>query len=120
MQTLNIKSKFRHVTELWDPVIIGEFNGSLIKIAKVQGEFIWHSHENEDEVFLVIEGTLKIKFREKECSIEEGEMIIIPKGTEHLPYTDGEVVKIMLIEPVSTLNTGNVISERTRVDLKKA
>lgn len=118
MDSINIKEKYRLFTEQWSPRIIGELNGQYVKLAKVQDEFVWHSHENEDEMFLVFKGTLFMHFRDKMVEVKEGEMIIVPKGVEHNPRTNGEEVWIMLIEPKATLHTGNVEHERTVKDLQ--
>ena len=112
MHTINLAEKFGAFTEHWQPRIVGELNGQHVKIAKLQGEFVWHHHEHEDEMFLVIEGTLQIAFRDRVVTLREGELCIVPRGVEHKPVAEGEV-KVMLFEPASTLNTGNVENERT-------
>jgi mannose-6-phosphate isomerase-like protein (cupin superfamily) len=109
---INISSKFNLFQELWRPKIVGELNDSYVKLAKLKGEFVWHHHDNEDELFLVIKGTLVIKLRDQELTIHEGEFIIIPKGVEHLPVAEEEV-QVLLLEPKSTLNTGDVQNEKT-------
>jgi len=96
----------------WQPRIAGELNDSYIKFAKLKGEFVWHKHEIEDELFLVIKGNLRMLLRDRELSIAEGEFVIIPHGVEHKPIADEEV-HVILLEPKSTVNTGNVHSERT-------
>jgi mannose-6-phosphate isomerase-like protein (cupin superfamily) len=111
-QVINLTEKFKLFTEHWRPKIAGELNDSYVKLAKVQGEFVWHHHENEDELFFVVKGTLTIKLRERDLTIREGEFVIIPKGVEHLPVAEEEVW-IMLLEPKTTLNTGDVTNERT-------
>lgn len=118
MQTVNIESKLSLFSDHWNPRIIGELNGQQVKLAKLKGEFVWHHHDNEDELFYVIKGTLKMEFRDKTEIIREGEMIIVPRGTEHRPVADEEV-HIMLFEPASTLNTGNIKNERTRETLNQ-
>ncbi|WP_217604315.1 cupin domain-containing protein [Chitinophaga sp. GbtcB8] len=118
MDNINIREKYGLFTEQWSPRIIGELNGQYVKLAKVQDEFVWHSHDNEDEMFLVFKGTLFMHFRDKMVEVKEGEMIIVPKGVEHNPRTNGEEVWIMLIEPKATLHTGNVDHERTVKDLQ--
>jgi len=118
MEKINLEQKFQQFDEYWSPRIIGEVNDSYIKIAKFKGEFTWHTHENEDEMFYVFKGTLTIKFRGQHVKLQAGESLIIPKGTEHLPVADGEV-HVLLIEPKSTLNTGNVINDKTVKTLKK-
>lgn len=114
---VNIKEKFKAISGYWDPKIIGELNGQHVKLAKFQGEFVWHHHENEDELFLVIKGRLLMKLRDKDVWLEEGEMIIIPAKVEHMPVA-AEEVHVLLFEPASTLNTGNVVEDRTRRNLE--
>ena len=109
---INLADKFNLFQEPWHPKIVGELNDSYVKLAKLKGEFVWHHHDNEDELFLVIKGTLVIKLRDQELTIREGEFVIIPKGVEHLPVAEEEV-QVLLLEPKSTLNTGNVQNERT-------
>lgn len=118
MEKVNIYEKLNLFTEHWSPKIIGEVNEAYVKIAKLKGEFLWHSHENEDEMFYVLKGVLVIKFRDKDVELSEGEFIIIPKGVEHMPVAENEV-HVMLIEAKSTLNTGDVINERTVENLDK-
>jgi mannose-6-phosphate isomerase-like protein (cupin superfamily) len=118
MEKINIYEKLNLFTEHWSPKIIGEVNESYIKIAKLKGEFLWHAHEHEDEMFYVLKGVLVIKFRDKDVELSEGEFIIIPKGIEHMPVAENEV-HVMLIEAKSTLNTGDVINERTVENLDK-
>jgi mannose-6-phosphate isomerase-like protein (cupin superfamily) len=112
MEKVNLAQKFKVFDEYWHPRIVGEMNGSYIKIAKFKGEFMWHHHEAEDELFLVIKGRLLIKLRDRDLWLEPGEFAIIPKGVEHCPVAEEEV-QAMLIEPISTLNTGNLRNERT-------
>lgn len=112
MDKVSISDKLKLVNEYWKPKVVGELNDSYVKVAKLKGEFLWHHHENEDELFWVIKGTLIIKFRDKDIVIKEGELLIVPRGVEHMPVAEEEV-QVILIEPVSTLNTGNVVSERT-------
>jgi mannose-6-phosphate isomerase-like protein (cupin superfamily) len=111
-EVINLNEKFKLFSEQWHPKIAGELNDSYVKLAKVQGEFVWHHHENEDELFFVVNGTLTIKLRDKDLTIHEGEFVIIPKGVEHMPVAEDEVW-IMLLEPKTTSNTGNVENERT-------
>lgn len=103
-------------SDYWHPRIIGELNGQHVKLAKFKGEFVWHHHEGEDELFLVIKGRLLMRFRDKEVWIEEGEMIIVPAKVEHMPVAPEEV-HVLLFEPAATLNTGNVIDQKTRKQL---
>jgi len=112
MEKINISQKFNLFQEHWSPKIVGELNDSYVKLAKLKGEFVWHHHENEDELFLVVKGNLLIKFREREVWLAAGEFLIIPKGVEHLPIAEEEV-QVMLLEPKSTVNTGNVQNDRT-------
>lgn len=115
---INIAQKLSKINDHWSPKIIGELNGQHVKLAKLNGEFVWHHHENEDELFMVIEGNLKIEFRDKTVDLESGEICIIPKGVEHKPVAEKEV-SVLLFEPASTLNTGNTENHFTKHDLKK-
>ncbi len=112
MQVINLNQKFSLFNEHWSPKIIGELNGQAIKLAKVKGEFVWHNHQEEDELFFVIKGKLKIEFADKTVEINEGEMIIVPKGVEHKPVAEEEVL-LMLFEPYTIKHTGEVKSELT-------
>lgn len=118
MDKVNISDKFGQFSDHYNPRIIGELNGQHVKAVKLKGEFIWHHHEKEDELFLVIKGKLKMEFREKTVELNPGEFIIVPRGVEHRPVAEDEV-HILLFEPDSTLNTGNVKNERTRLKLDK-
>jgi len=115
---INLAQKFNLFHEHWSPKIVGELNDSFIKLAKLKGEFDWHHHENEDELFLVVKGQLTIRFRDKDVILDEGELIVIPRGVDHLPVAAGEV-QVMLIEPKGTLNTGNVVTEKTKETLDR-
>jgi mannose-6-phosphate isomerase-like protein (cupin superfamily) len=110
---INLVQKFSKFSEHWHPYIVGELNENYVKLAKVKGEFVWHSHAEEDELFVVVEGTLMIDFRDKTVTVKPGEILIVPKGVEHRPWTNGEEVKLMLIEPKSTKHTGEVKVEQT-------
>jgi mannose-6-phosphate isomerase-like protein (cupin superfamily) len=112
MNVINIANKFNLFQEYWSPRIAGELNDSYLKLAKLKGEFVWHHHENEDEMFLVVKGKLIIKLRDRDIRLEEGEFVIIPRGVEHCPVAEEEV-HVILLEPKSTLNTGNIQNERT-------
>jgi mannose-6-phosphate isomerase-like protein (cupin superfamily) len=112
METVNLQQKFALFSEHYKPHIIGEVNDCYVKVVKLKGEFIWHHHDHEDELFLVVKGTLRMQFRDHESSIREGEFVIVPRKVEHKPVADEEV-HLVLIEPKSTLNTGNVTNERT-------
>ena len=118
IEKVNIAQKFTMVNEYWAPHIVGELNDSYVKVAKLKNEFVWHKHEAEDELFLVTKGKLLIRLRTKDISLEEGEFVIIPKGVEHLPIA-GDEVQVVLIEPKSTLNTGNVRNDKTLTQLKR-
>jgi mannose-6-phosphate isomerase-like protein (cupin superfamily) len=111
-EVVNLTQKFNLFSEQWHPKIAGELNDSYVKLAKVQGEFVWHLHENEDELFFVVKGTLSIKMRDNDLTVREGEFVIIPKGMEHMPVAEEEVW-IMMLEPKTTSNTGNVENEKT-------
>ena len=114
MVPVNIQSKFQSFDEHWTPKIVGELNGQYVKLAKLKGEFVWHSHDDEDELFMVVRGTLHMHFRDKLQVVKEGEMIIVPKGIEHFPVTENhEEVWVMLFEPKDTKHTGEVQHERT-------
>ena len=114
---VNLAKKFSQFSEHWTPKIVGELNGQYVKLAKVQGEFVWHHHEHEDELFLVLKGVLHMQFRDKEVILQEGECIIVPRGVEHRPVAPEEA-HILLFEPNTTLNTGNTISDKTAHDLE--
>ena len=118
MNVINIAEKFGLFTDHWNPRIVGELNGQHVKLAKLKGEFMWHSHENEDEMFLVIKGTLRMKFRDQEKVINPGEFIVVPRGVEHCPVAEEEV-EVMLFEPASTVNTGEERNERTVTNLEQ-
>ena len=117
MQTINLKNKFSLFSDYCNPRVIGEVNDCQVKAVKLKGEFIWHHHDNEDELFLVVKGTLRMKFRDREAVVRESEFVIVPRGVEHCPVADEEV-HIVLIEPKSTRNTGNLTNERTVVQLE--
>ena len=112
MEKINLAQKFDLIDEHWSPKVVGEVNDVSIKLVKFQGDFIWHYHETEDELFFVVKGTMVMKLRDGDISVGENEFIIIPRGVEHMPIADEEVF-VMLIEPTTTLNTGNIESERT-------
>ena len=112
MKKINLKEKFDLFSDYWNPKIIGEVNGHDIKLAKVKGEFVWHNHKNEDELFYIVKGTLIIKFHKEEIELNEGEMLIVPKGVEHKPIAKNEVW-ILLFEPGRAKHTGEVKSKLT-------
>jgi mannose-6-phosphate isomerase-like protein (cupin superfamily) len=118
MDRVNVAAKFRQFEELWSPKIVGEVNDSYVKLVKLKGEFVWHHHELEDELFLVVKGRLLLKFRDRDVAVGEGEFIIVPRGVEHLPVASEET-HVLLLEPKSTLNTGNVRNERTVSELER-
>src|SRR6267154_1126226 len=112
MHSVNIAQKLASFTDHWSPKIVGQVNDTHIKLAKFQGEFVWHKHEHEDEMFLVVKGRFTMRLRTGDIELNEGEFLIVPRGVEHMPVATEEV-QIMLIEPAGTLNTGNVVNERT-------
>lgn len=118
MERVNLAEKLSRVKEYWSPKIVGELNDSYVKVVRFKGEFVWHHHEQEDELFLVVKGTMRMRFRDRDVLVREGEFIIVPKGVEHLPVAEEEV-HVVLLEPKSTLNTGNVRNERTLEHLEK-
>jgi|TARA_B100001094_G_scaffold206669_1_gene200556 mannose-6-phosphate isomerase-like protein (cupin superfamily) len=114
INSINIMDKFSLFEEEWNPKIIGELNNQYVKVCKLKNDFVWHSHENEDELFMVFKGTLLIDFRDgRTVQVKEGEILIIPKGVEHRPHTNGEIVFNLLFEPKSTLHTGDVETDLT-------
>jgi mannose-6-phosphate isomerase-like protein (cupin superfamily) len=118
METVNLTNKFSLFSDYYHPRVIAEVNDIDVKAVKLKGEFIWHHHDNEDELFLVVKGTLRMRFRDREAVVREGEFVVVPKGVEHCPVADEEV-HIILIEPKSTLNTGNITNERTVAQLER-
>ena len=115
---INIEDKLSLFKDYFNPRIIGELNGQHVKLVKFQGEFVWHKHDSEDELFFVLEGQFKMEFRDKIVTVDKNEIIIIPRGVEHRPVAEKEV-SVMLFEPASTLNTGDTKSELTRKNLEK-
>ena len=113
MEKVNITEKLGMFADYWNPRIIGELNGQFVKAVKLNGEFVWHHHDHEDELFLVIKGKLRMEFRDKAVEVNEGEFIIVPRTIEHKPVADEEV-HLLLFEPSTTMNTGNVENEKTR------
>lgn len=118
MDKVNITGKLSCFHDHWNPRIVGELNGQQVKLAKFIGEFMWHKHDNEDEMFYVLEGEFDMEFRDKTITVKEKEFLIVPKGVEHKPVAAKEV-SVMLFEPASTLNTGNTINELTRQNIEK-
>jgi mannose-6-phosphate isomerase-like protein (cupin superfamily) len=117
MEKVNLLQKFSLFHEKWHPKIVGELNGQHIKLVKSHGDFVWHKHDEEDELFLIVKGTLNMQFRDKTIVLQEGEFLIVPKGVEHRPVANEEVW-ILLFEPVATLNTGNIIDDKTKRELE--
>ena len=115
---VNIEEKLALFDEQWKPKVAGELNGQYVKLVKFLGEFVWHHHDDEDEMFLVIDGRFRMEFRDREVWIERGEFIVVPRGVEHRPVAEEEV-SVMLFEPASTLNTGNVTGEMTVAELDR-
>jgi len=118
MEKVNLEEKFKLFSEHWSPKIVGELNGQQVKLAKLKGEFVWHKHDNEDELFFVVKGSLTMAYRDRIVEVNENEFLIVPKGVEHKPIADNEVY-VMLFEPASTLNTGNVKGDLTKENLEK-
>jgi mannose-6-phosphate isomerase-like protein (cupin superfamily) len=118
IKPINIMEKFSMFDKHWTPHIIGELNGQYVKLCKLKNDFVWHSHENEDELFMVFKGTLLMDFRDGQTiEVKEGEILIVPKGVEHRPHTNGEIVLNLLFEPKTTLHTGKVVDKMTVKDL---
>ena len=115
---VNLEEKFAGFSETYSPKVVGELNGQLVKLVKFKGPFAWHHHENEDELFLVTKGSIRILLRDAEVTVDEGEFFIVPKGLEHRPIADEEA-HVLLFEPASTLNTGNVRNEFTLDELDR-
>jgi mannose-6-phosphate isomerase-like protein (cupin superfamily) len=118
LEKVNLAEKVAQIHEFWKPYIVAELNGQHVKLDKVKGEFVWHMHPNEDEMFFVVKGRLRIEFRDTHVWVEEGEFLVVPRGVEHRPVADQEA-HIILFEPASTLNTGNVRNERTLQNLER-
>ncbi len=118
MRKVNLEEKLSLFTAHWEPKIVGELNHQHVKLVKFQGEFVWHHHECEDEMFLVVKGRFRMDFEDRKEWLEEGEFIIVPRGVEHRPFAEEEVC-VLLFEPVSTLNTGNVEGELTAAELER-
>jgi mannose-6-phosphate isomerase-like protein (cupin superfamily) len=112
MGKVNLKDKFALFDDQWSPRIVGELNGQQVKLVKFVGEFVWHKHDHEDELFLVVKGRFRMEFREREVLLEEGEFLVVPRGVEHRPVAEEEV-HVLLFEPATTLNTGDASDERT-------
>ena len=118
MNKINLKEKLSQFSDHWNPRLLAEMNGQHVKLAKFQGEFVWHSHEDEDELFMVLKGSFTMEFRDKSVQLSEGEIIVIPKGVEHRPVAIEEV-EVLLFEPATTVNTGETNSNLTQTKLDK-
>ena len=112
-EKINIKNKFKEFNDHWSPKIIAELNDYQFKIARIKGEFVWHKHDETDEAFIIIDGSMEIKFRDKKILLERGDLYVVPRGTVHKPYAKGEC-KIMLIEPKGVINTGSLVNNFTK------
>jgi mannose-6-phosphate isomerase-like protein (cupin superfamily) len=113
MDVVNLAEKFSRFTDRWSPKIVGDVNDMHVKLVKLAGEFVWHRHDREDELFLVVAGRLRMQLRDGDRELGPGEFIVVPKGTEHCPLALTDEVHVLLLEPKTTLNTGNVVNERT-------
>jgi mannose-6-phosphate isomerase-like protein (cupin superfamily) len=118
MDKVTLQDKFARFSEPWSPKVVGELNGQQVKLVKFVGDFVWHHHDNEDELFLVVKGRFRMEVRDRHVWLEEGEMVIVPRGVEHRPVAEEEA-QVLLFEPATTLNTGNVRNERTLDELEK-
>lgn len=118
MEKVNLREKLSRIDTHWSPKIVGELNGQHVRLAKFQGEFVWHRHEAEDELFLVVEGSFDMQLRDRVVTVNEGELIIVPRGVEHCPKADREV-HVMLFEPAGTVNTGDAGGDRTLTELER-
>jgi len=118
VEKINLGEKLARFSDHWSPKIVAELNGQHVKLVKVEGEFVWHKHDREDELFLVLRGSLAIHFRDRVVELGEGELCVVPRGVEHKPVARGEA-SVLLLEPAGTLNTGNVRDERTVEELER-
>ena len=118
IEKVSLAGKLNRFSDYWSPKIVGELNDSYVKLVKLKGEFVWHHHETEDELFLVVRGKLLIKLRDRDIELEEGEFVVIPRGVEHLPIAEQEA-HVLLLEPKTTLNTGNIRDARTVAELDR-
>jgi mannose-6-phosphate isomerase-like protein (cupin superfamily) len=118
IEKVQVAEKLQEIGDYWNPRIVGELNGQMVKLVKLKDEFVWHHHETEDELFLVLKGRLRMEFRDKHVLVREGEFLIVPRQIEHRPVAEEET-HVLLFEPASTLNTGNVRNERTRDALER-
>ncbi|MDD5544474.1 MAG: cupin domain-containing protein [Acidobacteriia bacterium] len=118
MEKVNLQEKLKQIPDYWKPHVVGELNGQMVKLVKFMGPFTWHHHEKEDEMFLVVRGRFRMEFKDHYVELEQGEFLIVPRGVEHRPVAEHEV-EVLLFEPGSTLNTGNVRNEFTVENLKR-
>ncbi|MBM4249876.1 MAG: cupin domain-containing protein [Euryarchaeota archaeon] len=118
MEKVNLLQKFERIREYWTPYIAAELNGQQVKLDKLRGKFVWHRHDREDELFLVVKGRFRMDLRDRQIMLEEGEFLVVPRGVEHRPVADQEAW-VVLFEPASTFNTGNVENERSMRDLER-
>lgn len=118
MDAIDLNEAFAKITAYWEPHIVGELNGQLVKCARLKGEFVWHHHANEDELFLVHRGAMDLRLRDRTVTLTAGQFFIVPRGVEHQPFVANEA-EVVLFEPAATLNTGNVRNERTRDKLNR-
>ena len=118
VEKVNLGEKFSKFEELWSPKIAGQVNDSLVKLVKFKGDFVWHKHDEEDEMFMVIKGRIQIRFRDRDVDLEEGEFLVVPRGVEHMPVAQEEA-HVLLFEPATVLNTGDVRNERTLERLER-
>jgi mannose-6-phosphate isomerase-like protein (cupin superfamily) len=118
MEKVNLQQKFSQINDHWSPKIVGELNEQYVKLVKFQGEFVWHHHEHEDEMFLVVKGRFRMEYRDRHVWLEASEFLIVPRGVEHRPVAPEEA-HILLFEPATTLNTGNVVNQRTIRELER-
>jgi mannose-6-phosphate isomerase-like protein (cupin superfamily) len=118
MTKVSLAAKLSQISDHWNPRIVGELNGQHVKLVKFQGEFVWHHHDAEDELFLVVDGRFRMEFRDRHVWLERGEFLIVPRGVDHRPVAEDEV-SVLLFEPAGTLNTGNVTETRTRQTLDR-
>jgi mannose-6-phosphate isomerase-like protein (cupin superfamily) len=118
MEVVNLAEKLAQFSDRWSPKIVGEVNDAQVKLVKLEGEFVWHQHQQEDEMFLVLKGRLRLRLRDRDLWVGPGEFVIVPRGVEHLPVAEEET-HVLLFEPRTTLNTGNVVNERTVAVLEK-
>ena len=118
MEKVNLAEKFSRFSAHWQPKVVGELNGQLVKLVRFQGPFVWHHHEHEDEMFLVVRGSFRMEFRDRNVELAEGEFIVVPRGVEHRPVAEHEA-QVLLFEPSTTVNTGSAGGERTVTDLER-